>query len=90
MNTPANAILLELLSQAVEQAHGHYGMVTLVQLNSTFGAMPINPDLKDLTLFGVSVGTFFMDGQFVVPQACTFPISGQYGFPSRLSFYTLL
>ena len=79
MDISANATLLKLLSQAVEQAYGNYGVVTLVQLNSTFGVLPINPGLTDLSLIGASVGKFFMDGQFAVPQACTFPISGKLG-----------
>ena len=51
MKSSANATLIELiiqaLDQAAEQSHSQFGDMNLVQLEPTFGFLPVNPSLTD-------------------------------------------
>lgn len=77
MNSLANASLTELVSQAAESVHGNRNYMALITLDSTFGVIPLNLSIIDIYLINASMGQFFAEDNFVVPQLCVFAISGE-------------
>lgn len=90
MNASLNTSVADFLMTAADQVHGNYGNMTLVWLNSTLGALIIDPDVTNIGLLNPAIGDLFAENIFSIPQACAYPISGQYGFLNRLLYYCLI
>ena len=76
MNASLNTSVADFLKTAADQVHGNYGNMTLVWLNSTLGAIIIDPDVTNIGVINPAVGDLFAENIFSIPQACAFPISG--------------
>ena len=77
MNSSANASLTKLLAPASEKLKGGHGSMTLLQLNSTFGVLPINLSVINMGLINSSIGPFLSKNHFAIPQSCVYAISGE-------------
>ena len=84
MNSSLNASVADFLMTAANQVHGNYGNMTLVWLNSTLGAVIIDPVDTDIGVLNPAIGDLFAENIFSIPQACAYPISGKR---NRLSFF---
>lgn len=90
MNASVNTSVADFLTIAADQVHGNYGNLTLVLLNATLGVIVIDPSITDLSVLSPAIGDLFDEDVFSIPQACAYPISGQYGFLNRLLYYCLI
>ena len=86
MNASLNASVADFLMTAAKQVYGNYGNMTLVWLNSTLGAVFIDPVDTDIGVLNPVIGDLFAEKIFSIPQACAYPISGKR---HRLSFLPL-
>lgn len=90
MNTSVNTTVADFLTIAAHQAQGNYGNLTLLWFNATLGAIVIDPSITDVSILSPAIGGLFAEDVFSIPQACAYPISGQYGFLNRLLYYCLI
>ena len=77
MNASLNTSVADFLMTAADQVHGNYGNMTLVSLNSTLGAIIIDPDVTNVSVLNPVIGNLFAENIFSIPQACAYPISGK-------------
>ena len=89
MNASLNTSVADFLMTAADQAYGNYGNMTLVWLNSTLGAIIIDPVVTNIGVINPAIGDLFAENIFSIPQACAYPISGNrnglcFLFRSRL------
>ncbi|CAD6584530.1 MAG: hypothetical protein ASARMPRED_001787 [Alectoria sarmentosa] len=90
MNASVNASVAESLTIAADQAYGNYGNLTLLWFNATLGVIVIDPSTTNVSVLSPAFGDLFAPDVFSIPQACAYPISGQYGFLNRLLYYCLI
>ena len=56
----------------------------------TISTLTFNRSKTDFNYIGLTVDDLFRPEVFSYPVVCSYPISGQYGFLARLSYYVLL
>ena len=82
MKSSANATLVELIIQAMDQAaeqpHSQFGDMGLVQLEPTFGFLPVNPSLSNTSILAPAIGQFFLEPTFALPQVRAYAISDKH------------
>ena len=77
MDVSLNTSVADFVMTAADQVHGNYGNMTLVWLNSTLGALIIDPDVTNIGVLNPAIGDLFAENIFSIPQACAYPISGK-------------
>ena len=74
MNASLNTSVADFLRKAADY---NYGNMTLVLLDSTLGAIIIDPDFTNVGVLKPAIGSLFAENIFSIPQACAYPISGK-------------